>query len=100
MSADNYFVVRPHPGGGFTPIMGFASDDRDRAPQMTDPSFATPEEALSAVLNEYAEYGHSISPECYPDRDERSPWEDDLGEDDPTFLLDEAPSVAPDPIRE
>lgn len=31
MSADNYYVVKPHPEGGFTYVMGFASDDDEGA---------------------------------------------------------------------
>jgi hypothetical protein len=73
MSADNYYLVRVHPETRrFVPLMGFASDfgrpyvraDRD------EPSFDTPELALASVLNDYAEYGHSIDPECYQLPDE------------------------------
>lgn len=65
MSADNYYVVLPHPDGGFTPVMGFASDEQGPTVRADAVAFETPLEALNAVVDEYAEYGHSISPLCY-----------------------------------
>jgi hypothetical protein len=65
MSADNYYLVRKHPLGGFTYVMGFASDvdeyDVEIVPEAkeSDPQFKTKEEAMSASSHEYAEYGHS-----------------------------------------
>lgn len=73
MSADNYYIVRKHPLGGFTPVMGFASDQivgdkwhHDIYPDATPrhPQFDTPGAAFSSVIHEYAEYGHDIHPEC------------------------------------
>lgn len=73
MSADNYYIIRKHPNGGYTPVMGFASD------QYTDThwcgevhpqadkhhtQYDTPTAALKSVIHEYAEYGHEIHPEC------------------------------------
>ncbi len=64
MSADNYYLVRKHPAGGFTYVMGFASDvdedDVEIIPEATldDPRFDTKEAAMSACMHEYAEYGH------------------------------------------
>ena len=64
MSADNYYLVRKHPLGGFTYVMGFASDTDDNGfeiiPEATvsDPRFDTKEAAMSACMHEYAEYGH------------------------------------------
>lgn len=73
MSSDNFYLVRRARGGpGFVALMGFASDDR--RPRVTDsrprPVFSTAEEALGSVLHKYAEYGHSIDPECYMDYEE------------------------------
>lgn len=75
MSSDNYYVIVPNPAGGFSPVMRFASEDEDLAededapvpvplPRRGAPVFATPMEALHSVLDEYAEYGHSIHPAC------------------------------------
>lgn len=68
MSADNYYIVRRHPMGGFVPYMGSASDSRTPGPEtdhQTRRVFDTPEEALMSVVDEFAEYGASIHPECY-----------------------------------
>lgn len=65
MSADNYYLVRKHPLGGFTYVMGFASDTdedgEDLIPEASPihPQFDTKEEAMNACIHEYAEYGHS-----------------------------------------
>lgn len=65
MSADNYYVVKKHPAGGFTYVMGFASDEH---PHLTvddgDPKFATLQEAIWAVRQEFAEYGYSVEDDC------------------------------------
>ena len=65
MSADNYYLVRKHPLGGFTYVMGFASDvdaaDEPIVPEATTshPRFDTKEDAMHACMHEYAEYGHN-----------------------------------------
>ena len=58
MSADNYYVIRKHPDGGFAAVMGFSSDDETPVvrPQRHI-SFPTVEEAMDSVAHEYAEYG-------------------------------------------
>jgi hypothetical protein len=65
VSADNYWLVRRNPAGGFSPVMGFDSDDGKPEVWASTPVFDTPEAALASVQGEYAEYGHSIDPECY-----------------------------------
>lgn len=70
MSADNYYIIRKHPDGGFAALMGFASDDRmpvidtDRAYK----TFETVDQAVMWASDEYSEYGVSVHPECreYP----------------------------------
>lgn len=70
MSSDNYWVVVPNPDGGFSPVMGFASSDEYLdpedvpVPRVGAPVFGTPEDALMSVIDDWAEYGHSISPLC------------------------------------
>lgn len=65
MSADNYYVVRTHPLGGYTYVMGFASDDSpDRTAKPKDKSWSTVHEAVDAAVDEYSEYGVSVHPEC------------------------------------
>jgi hypothetical protein len=65
VSADNYWLVRRHPGGGFTPVMGFSSDDDEPGVIRRDPSFPTADEAMAAVWNDWTTYGHHRHPECY-----------------------------------
>ena len=66
MSADNYYVVKKHPLGGFTYVQGFASDDEmDDAPPLVatkrHPQYATVREAFYAAEAEpICEYGVSI----------------------------------------
>lgn len=70
MSADNFFVVRRHPKGGFALVMGFASDvdeaGEERAPEVDHGHhrYATIDEAVADGLAEYSEYGVSVHPEC------------------------------------
>jgi hypothetical protein len=50
VSADNYYIVKKHPEGGFTYVMGFDSDDDpDLSVGDHDPRFATLDAALLAV---------------------------------------------------
>ncbi len=69
MSADNYYMVRNHPLGGFTFVMGFASDVDEKGEEIiplakeTDIVYASREFAMDAALLEYAEYGASYHPE-------------------------------------
>ena len=62
MSADNYFVVYPHPSGeGFAVVQGFASDEGVRSPSLEDTMYPTIDEALNYAYGEYSEYGVVIS---------------------------------------
>lgn len=72
MSSDNFYVVRRNQNG-FSAVMGFASDGRSPQPRPSQVVYATPEEALASVKNEYAEYGAYIHPECAPEFTHRSP---------------------------
>lgn len=105
MSADNYYIIRKHPLGGFTPVMGFASDqivdgewngDIHPDADVGDPQFDTPEDALQSVIYDYAEYGHDIHSECYgndaSDADvvnKTAEGEDSVAGDDETVFVDE-----------
>lgn len=64
MSADNFYLVRKHPSGGFAAVMGLASDENDPAATEYHGRFDTPEDALTFALDDYTEYGASIHPEC------------------------------------
>ena len=57
MSADNYYFIRPLPGGKFAATMGFASDEREPKLRDSDPRFDTFGEALDFANGEYTEYG-------------------------------------------
>ncbi|MFE6967027.1 hypothetical protein ACFVAJ_18085 [Agromyces sp. NPDC057679] len=71
MSADNFWLVRRVPTG-FVVVMGFESDDSKPQPRGHERVFETPEEALDSVIDDYAEYGHQIDPECFLEDEE---WE-------------------------
>lgn len=65
MSADNYYVVKKHPLGGYSYVMGFASDDDpDLTVTESYPQYKTLEEAVDAAIEEYSEYGVRVHPEC------------------------------------
>lgn len=65
MSADNYYIIRKHPDGGFAAPMGFDSDDRTPS---VDPkrhqSFPTLDAAADWAAAQYSEYGVSVHDEC------------------------------------
>lgn len=70
MSADNYYIIRIHPLGGFAAVMGFASDT-DEFDQLipplaspTDPQFPTVSKALDWAISQYSEYGADVHMEC------------------------------------
>ncbi|KQO98263.1 hypothetical protein [Leifsonia sp. Leaf264] len=67
MSSDNFYLVRKLSPGQFTPVMGFASDDIRPPASERYGVYPTPDTALAAVIDDWAEYGHSIDPECYLD---------------------------------
>lgn len=88
MSADNYYLVRKHPLGGFTYVIGFASDvDEDDVEIMpeakeSDPQFETKEEAMNASLKEYSEYGSQYHPETCDNHNMESSYCDSCGDYD------------------
>lgn len=66
MSADNFWHVTRHPDGGYTYVMGFASDDE--IPKLHDDReyerYDTVTEALVAAHEDsWTEYGTSIDPD-------------------------------------
>lgn len=84
MSADNGYVLRKHPNGGFSLMMYFASDENsDTTPTEQSESFPTMEAALkefaegqdwsdadrrgSGYPRYYCEYGLQIHLECFED---------------------------------
>lgn len=67
MSADNFYLIRLHPKGGFAAVMGFASDDNQEPPAREDyQQFDTVRDAVNWACGEYTEYGVSIHRECDP----------------------------------
>jgi hypothetical protein len=70
MSADNFYIVRKHPFGGYAAVQGFASDVDDNDEQIypeanvTDQQFKSIGEALNWAVMEYSEYGVDVHPEC------------------------------------
>lgn len=82
MSADNYYVMRKHPNGGYSLLMGFMSDEQESAYTQPVPeeveSWPTMTEALAAYTagqewqdenagfypRYYNEYGLNIGADC------------------------------------
>ena len=64
MSADNFYLIRRHPLGGFAAVMGFASDDNEPQARESDDRYATVGEAVVAASEGYSEYGVSVHEEC------------------------------------
>lgn len=72
MSSDNFYVVRKHPSGGYTYVMGFASHDvnKDGSFNYNLPvrkgagKYKTFDDALNAALEDWSEYGVFTHPEC------------------------------------
>lgn len=67
MSADNFYIVKPHPSGGFTFVQGFASGEEEGPwliPTEEHCQWPTVAKALAAAMREYSEYGVSVDPAC------------------------------------
>jgi hypothetical protein len=64
MSADNYFLIRKHPLGGFALINASASDDRKPRAHKGHTQYTTVEAALKVARASYFEYGGSVDDEC------------------------------------
>jgi len=83
MSSDNFYVIRKHPKGGFTYVMGSASHDLDDdetfnidLPVSKNSSvFKTFDEAMDSALGLWAEYGVFTHPECEEDQSGVKKWE-------------------------
>jgi hypothetical protein len=72
MSADNYYMLRRHPKGGFACVMGFMSDDAEPNADENSQQFETIEEAVvwygqleDGSFFAVAEYGLHIHSEVY-----------------------------------
>jgi hypothetical protein len=66
MSADNYYMIRKHPTGGFCAIECCASEDDETDPEARPgmKSWPTVEEAFDYAEMQYSEYGTRIHKEC------------------------------------
>lgn len=64
MSADNYYVIRKHPFGGYAAVQGFASDEETPEATEKHQQFETLSDAILWTEGEYIEYGVSVHPEC------------------------------------
>jgi len=68
MSADNGYLIRRHPEGGYAAVMYFASDDDpDLSVKVGRMSFETPMQALAWAELERAEYGVTLDEEVRAD---------------------------------
>ena len=67
MSADNFYLIRKHPNGGFAAIMGFASDETELIATKKHKQFDSLQLAHLYAYSEYSEYGVHIHPECFVD---------------------------------
>jgi hypothetical protein len=83
MSSDNFYVVRKHPIGGFTYVMGSASHDVDKYGSFkydlpvknNSMQYKNFDDALNAALEDYSEYGVITHPECEDDQIGVKAWE-------------------------
>lgn len=83
MSSDNFYVVRKHPSGGYTYVMGSASHDIDKDGSFRYDlpvrkgavRFKTFDQALNAALEDWSEYGVFTHPECQDDEINVKGWE-------------------------
>jgi hypothetical protein len=66
MSADNYYMIRKHPTGGFCAIECCASEDDETDPEARPgmKSWPTVDEAFDYAEMQYSEYGTRIHKEC------------------------------------
>lgn len=84
MSADNYYVIRRHPNGGFTAVMGCASveEDPEVCPEHHQ-SFPTVQKALDSVNSpdDWTEYGTHIHAECEVITTHVSPFDIEVAEE-------------------
>jgi len=66
MSADNFYLITPHPTSGFAVLMGFASNEDEVLPaSKKDKSYPTLNEAINYAMDEYSEYGVQVAQVAY-----------------------------------
>jgi hypothetical protein len=66
MSADNYYVILPHPEtAGFAAVMAFASNDTPVEIQPGSPSYPTLGAALLWAQEQYSEYNPWVAPSAF-----------------------------------
>jgi hypothetical protein len=83
MSSDNFYVVRKHPDGGYTYVMGFASHDVEKDGSFKydlpvgkgSTRYTTFDDALNSALEDYSEYGVFTHPECGDEELDLKRWE-------------------------
>lgn len=63
MSADNGYMIRKHPKGGYAAVHYFMSDEGEITASEDAPSYPTPMDAYWAVDSEWTEYGTTFHPE-------------------------------------
>jgi hypothetical protein len=75
VSADNYYVIRRHPGpeGGYAAVMAFASDSEDPHVFGWHAVWPTVGTALKWATAQYSEYGVTVHPECHWNPKETTP---------------------------
>lgn len=69
MSADNYYLIRKHPDGGFAAVMGFASDDRTPQAHRLHPRFNSVDAAVKYAMRDWTKCRVDIHPECEASHD-------------------------------
>ena len=99
MSADNFYVVRKHPSGGFTYICAFASDEDENGDQIypvakeTDPQFNTREDAMKEAFNQYAEYGYQYHWEVYTEKEKLEYIKENAPDDQKNITIEEVDAL-------
>lgn len=99
MSADNFYVVRKHPNGGFTYVCNFVSNEDENGDaiytlaQNSDPQFDTREEAMNEAFKLYSEYGYQYHWEVYTDEEKLSYIKENAPDDQKNITIEEVDAL-------
>lgn len=99
MSADNFYVVRKHPSGGFTYVCAFASDEDENGdaiypvPNLDSPKFNSREEAMNEAFKLYAEYGYQYHWEVYTEQEKLNYIKDNAPDDQKDITIEEVDAL-------
>lgn len=99
MSADNFYVVRKHPKGGYAYVCEFASHEDENGDQIyTVPTedylqFDTREEAMKEAFKLDAEYGYQYHWEVYTDEEKLLYIKENAPDDQKDITIEEVDAL-------